>query len=240
MGIRVVFLDVAGTLLTIPGGVGAQYAAVAARFGVTAPATALDAAFPAAFRAAPPMAFPGVAASAVPAREYSVWHGLVRQVFADAGLLDAFGAGRFDAYFDAVYHHFESPAVWAEYPDVFPALQALAGRGVELGVITNFDSRVLPLLAARGLARRFGSITLSSRVGAVKPDPAIFAAALAAHRAVPAEAVHVGDSPGEDAAGARAAGLAALLIDRAGRHAGASLPHGIHRIASLTEVARFL
>lgn len=240
MGIRVVFLDVAGTLLTIPGGVGAQYAAVAARFGVTARAETLDAAFPVAFRAAPPMAFPGVAPASVPTEEYRVWHGLVRRVFTDAGLLDAFEADRFDAYFDAVFHHFESPAVWAEYPDVLPALRALAGRGVELGVITNFDSRVVPLLAARGLARWFSSITLSSRVGAVKPAPAIFAAALAAHRATPAEALHVGDSPHEDTAGARAAGLGALLVDRAGRHAAAGLPAGAGRIASLAEIEQFL
>jgi putative hydrolase of the HAD superfamily len=74
-------------------------------------------------------------------------------------------------------------------------------------------------------------VTLSSEVGVTKPRPAIFARALARHGVEPAEALHVGDSPAEDAEGARAAGLAAVLIDRAGRHA--ERP-GVARIDSLT------
>jgi putative hydrolase of the HAD superfamily len=229
----VVFFDAAGTLLHVRGGVGAQYAAVARRFGVDADPAALERAFPAAFRAAPPMAFPGASADRVPALERAVWQGIVRAVFGAAGLLPAFGPRGFEAYFDAVYAHFEAPAAWEVFPDVLPTLAGLAERGAEVGIISNFDSRLLRVLDGLGLAKWFASVTLSSRVGVTKPGAAIFAEALARHGAPAAAAVHVGDSLAEDYRGARAAGLGAVLVDRAGRYADHP---DVRRAASLAEV----
>jgi putative hydrolase of the HAD superfamily len=227
---RVVFFDVAGTLIRVRDGVGAQYARVAAHFDVHADPAALAHEFPRAFRAAPRMAFPGAPPEAIPRLEREVWRGIVREVFAGAGLLPRFGPGAFDAYFDAVYRHFETAAVWDVYPDVAPALEALRARGVALGIVSNFDSRVVRILEGLALAPWFRSVTLSSAVGVTKPDPAIFDRALAHHGLAPAEALHVGDSPVEDRDGARAAGLHAVLIDRDGRHADRP---GVLRVASL-------
>ena len=56
----------------------------------------------------------------------------------------------------------------------------------------------------------------SAGAGASKPDPAIFAAALELAKCAPEEALHVGDTPDEDVAGVRAAGIRPLLIDRSG------------------------
>jgi putative hydrolase of the HAD superfamily len=227
----VVFFDVAGTLIRVRDGVGTQYARVAARFGVHTEATALAREFPRAFRAAPPMAFPGASPEAVPALERELWRGIVRDVFAGAGHLEAFAPDAFDAYFDAVYRHFEDPATWDVYEDVLPAVAALREMGASLGIVSNFDSRVRRILDGLGLARWFETVTLSSEVGATKPAGAIFARALARHGVEASRAVHVGDSPAEDAAGAVAAGLRAVLIDRAGRHADRP---GLLRIESLT------
>ena len=234
---RVVFFDVAGTLIRVRDGVGAQYARVATRFGVTADPASLEREFPAAFRAAPKMAFPGARPGVIPELEREIWRGIVRRVFAGAGALPAFAPGVFDRYFDAVYRHFEDAAVWDVFPDVAPALTGLRGLGCSLGVVSNFDGRVLAILDGLGLAQSFESVTLSSRTGVTKPDPAIFAEALARHRAEPAEAVHVGDSPTEDCDGARAAGLAAVLIDRAGRHADRP---GVTRLASLAALPHLI
>ncbi len=228
---KVVFFDVAGTLIRVRDGVGAQYARVAARFDVTADPAALAREFPRAFRAAPPMAFPGAPASTVPHREREVWRGIVREVFAGAGALPQFAPGEFDAYFDAVYRHFEEATVWEVFADVEPTLEALRARGCTLGIVSNFDSRVVRILEGLGLAAWFASVTLSSAVGAAKPDPAIFVRALARHGVGPAQALHVGDAPEEDADGARAAGLGAVLIDRGGRHADRP---GVVRMTSLT------
>jgi putative hydrolase of the HAD superfamily len=216
---EVVFFDVAGTLIRVRGGVGVQYARVAGRFGVAADPSALEDEFPRAFRAAPPMAFPGVPAEAIPGLEREIWEGIVRDVFGGAGLLPAFAPGAFGAYFDAVYRHFEDAAVWEVFADVVPALAALHALGCSLGVVSNFDGRAFPILGGLGLAPWFASVTLSRQVGVTKPNPTIFARALARHGVEPAQALHVGDSPVEDCAGARAAGLRAVLIDRTGRHA---------------------
>jgi putative hydrolase of the HAD superfamily len=231
---RVVFFDVAGTLIRVRDGVGAQYARVAGRFGVVADPAAVEREFPRAFRAAPPMAFPGAPPEAVPALERAVWRGIVRDVFAGAGLLASFAPGAFDAYFEAVYRHFEDPAVWDVFPDAGPALEALRARGLALGVVSNFDGRVVRILEGLGLEAWFASVTLSSRVGATKPAAAIFARALACHGIAAAHALHVGDSPVEDAEGARAAGLRAVLVDRSGRHP--ERP-GVVRVASLAALA---
>jgi putative hydrolase of the HAD superfamily len=228
---KVVFFDVAGTLIRVRDGVGVQYARVAARFHVVTEPATLAREFPRAFRAAPPMAFPGVPAHAVPQREREVWRGIVREVFAGAGGLSQFAPGAFDAYFDAVYRHFEEPTVWEVFPDVEPTLEALRARGCALGIVSNFDSRVGRILEGLGLAARFASVTLSSAVGVAKPNPAIFAQALARHGVGPAQALHVGDAPEEDVDGARAAGLLAVLIDRGGRHADRP---GVVRVTSLT------
>jgi putative hydrolase of the HAD superfamily len=62
-----------------------------------------------------------------------------------------------------------------------------------------------------------GTVT-SAEAGARKPDPAIFSAALELAGCEAAEALHVGDTEEEDVAGARAAGIRPLLIDREGRN----------------------
>jgi putative hydrolase of the HAD superfamily len=230
----VVFFDVAGTLIRVRDGVGAQYARVAGRFGVRADPAALEREFPRAFRAAPPMAFPGAPAEAIPGLEREVWRGIVRDVFAGAGHLSAFAPGAFDAYFDAVYRHFEDAAVWDVFVDVVPALSALRTLGCSLGIVSNFDTRVLRILEGLGLAPWFASVTLSSQVGATKPSGAIFERALAQHDTDAARVLHVGDSPVEDCQGAREAGLRAVLIDRAGRHAARP---DLVRVASLDSIA---
>jgi putative hydrolase of the HAD superfamily len=234
---KVVFFDVAGTLIRVRDGVGVQYARVAARFGVAADPARLAREFPRAFRGAPPMAFPGAPVHAVPQLEREIWRGIVREVFAGAGLLPQFAPGAFDAYFDAVYRHFEGAAVWDVFPDVVPALEALRARGCTLGIVSNFDSRVVRILEALRLAPWFASVTLSSAVGATKPAPAIFVQALALHGIPPAEALHVGDSPADDAEGARAAGLNAVLIDRGGRHADCP---GVVRVTSLAALPEMI
>ncbi len=234
---RVVFFDAAGTLVHVRGSVGLHYAALARRFGVEAGPGQLDRVFPAVFRDAPPMAFPGAEAVTIPALERRWWQERVRLVFERVGLFTAFGETRFEEYFGELYRHFETAAAWEVYPDVVPLLRVLRRRGYAIGVISNFDGRLVTLLERLTLADWFDSVTLSSRVGAAKPDRAIFERALDHHAAQPQEALHVGDSLADDVRGATAAGLSAVLLDREGRNAGRS--HG-RRVTSLADVVRFL
>jgi putative hydrolase of the HAD superfamily len=101
------------------------------------------------------------------------------------------------------------------YPEVERVLRELRGRGVGLVVVSNWDVSLHEVLARTGLAALVDGAVTSAELGAAKPDPAIFAAALElAGGVAPRDALHAGDSLDADVAGARAAGLHAVLIRR--------------------------
>jgi putative hydrolase of the HAD superfamily len=106
---------------------------------------------------------------------------------------------------------------FAVYPDVQPALADLRDRGLTLVAVSNWDCSLPRVLERCGLDGLLDGTVTSAGVGARKPDPAIFASALELAGCEPAEALHVGDTPEEDVAGARAAGIRPLLIDREGQ-----------------------
>ena len=109
-------------------------------------------------------------------------------------------------------------------PDAFGALQALRSRGVRLVVTSNWDCSLSRVLADAGLIDLLDGVVSSAVAGAAKPDPAIFEAALEVAGAEREAAVHVGDSPAHDVAGAQAAGVPAILLDRRGDAAAADVP----------------
>ncbi len=109
-------------------------------------------------------------------------------------------------------------------PDAVAALRALRSRGVRLVVASNWDCSLGEVLAGAGLLPLVDGVVSSAVAGAAKPDPALFDAALAVAGTPAEEAVHVGDSPDHDVAGARAAGVRAVLLDRRGVAATADVP----------------
>jgi putative hydrolase of the HAD superfamily len=103
------------------------------------------------------------------------------------------------------------------YEDARPALDRLTAAGVELAVVANWDVSLPDVLARLGLAEPFEVIVTAAAIGAAKPDARPFQAALERLGSDAARTVHVGDDPVTDIAGARAAGLSAVLLDRSGR-----------------------
>ncbi len=232
---QVIFLDAVGTLFGVRDSVGAAYARVAAEFDVNLVASDLDRAFLQAFRRAAPLAFPEADPASIPALEYGWWQGVAVDAFTLAGAFQRFAD--FDAFFTRLYTYFASPEPWFVYPDVRPALQRWRDRGVALGIVSNFDSRLYAVLEGLGLRNAFQSISISTEVGAAKPDPRIFVRALAKHACPPDRAWHIGDSLSEDIAGATQAGLRAIWVDRDGLGARAEgTTHAGDRIASLAGV----
>lgn len=209
---QVIFLDAVGTLFGVAGSVGSIYTEIAQRHGVTADPVALNQAFFRTFSAAPPMAFPDSNPATIPQREYHWWRVLAQQTFSSAGVIDRFVD--FDHFFADLYAHFATAAPWKVYPDVPVALQRWQRRGIELGIISNFDSRLYQVLEALHLADFFQSVTISSEAGAAKPGPHIFHVALQKHRCDPSQAWHVGDSEGDDVHGAQDAGLWGIWLNR--------------------------
>jgi putative hydrolase of the HAD superfamily len=94
--------------------------------------------------------------------------------------------------------------------DAHLSLDRLRRAGLRLGIVSNSDGRVEVALTAAGLRDYFDVVIDSALVGAEKPDPAIFRAALAALNVAPEEALYVGDLYEIDVLGARAAGMEAV------------------------------
>jgi putative hydrolase of the HAD superfamily len=119
------------------------------------------------------------------------------------------------------------------FADVLPALSALADH--RLVVVSNWDCSLADWLQTAGLLEHVDAVVTSAEVGVAKPGRAIFEHALGLAGARADEAVHVGDSVENDVAGARAAGIRAVLVARDG-----SPPAGVETIRSLTELASLL
>ena len=92
-----------------------------------------------------------------------------------------------------------------------PILEALGERH-RLGVVSNFYGNLEAACESSGLAPLFGVMTDSQRVGAEKPEPAIFRAALCALNAAPETTMMVGDSLRRDGEGARRTGMGFIWI----------------------------
>ena len=155
-------------------------------------------------------------------------------------LLTRHGAERADAVEEARrwYQHNRFLGL-ALFPDAVETLtrvrRALPGRRV--GVITNGPADVqrakVELLA---LEPYVDFALISGEFGAAKPEPAIFREALRLGEATAAEAIFVGDSPEFDIAGARAAAIRSIWMNRTGRPWPAPDPPPDHEVTSLDEL----
>jgi putative hydrolase of the HAD superfamily len=116
------------------------------------------------------------------------------------------------------------------YPEVPAVLGALRDRGVARVVVSNWDVSLHDVLERTELRPLVDAVVTSAEFGAAKPDPAIFARALElAGGVAPADAVHAGDDLDADVGGARAAGIAPVLVARDGEAA----PAGVRAIPTL-------
>ncbi|MBJ7331734.1 MAG: HAD-IA family hydrolase [Solirubrobacteraceae bacterium] len=97
-------------------------------------------------------------------------------------------------------------------PGARDALLAWQEEGVARVVVSNWDVSLHAVLRETGLAPLLDAVVTSAEAGVAKPDPAIFAGALALVGCAPEDAVHVGDSVEHDVAGALAAGMGVVLV----------------------------
>jgi putative hydrolase of the HAD superfamily len=98
-------------------------------------------------------------------------------------------------------------------PEAVPLLEHLRSRGYRLALVSNWDGSLVDLVRRLGLGGYFDAVLDSGVVGRCKPDAHLFHIACAATGVEPQEAVHVGDSPDADVAGAMAAGIHPVLLD---------------------------
>ena len=236
-----VLFDAGDTLLAPAPSFQGRFVAVAAAAGLPLEEAAVDAAIAEAVRAAE---WPSDWTD--PATQRSFWVGFYRQVLAALGHRDdgtegsggpQGGAPVGREVAEALFAAFSDPAGYRLFDDVRPALEALAARGVKLGVVSNFEPWLEDILALQGVDHLFAAVAISGKLGVAKPAPEIFRAALKEAGAEPEATVHVGDQLVNDVAAARAVGITPVLIDRFGRHPD---PDGAHRVEDLPGLVRLV
>ncbi len=126
------------------------------------------------------------------------------------------------------------------YPEV-PALLSSLSRDYALALVTNGAADTQrESLRGLGVEQSFATFAISGEVGVAKPDPALFEAALRDLHVEPENAWHIGDDPVTDVAGAHAAGLTAVWLNRGGRTWNDRQPAPEHEITSLAEIPKLL
>lgn len=103
------------------------------------------------------------------------------------------------------------------FPETVEVLEYFKSKGYKMGVISDTSPSLELTLQQLNLAQYFTSFTASSLVGAGKPNPVIFNAALNAQGVIAAESLYVDDYKVE-ADGAREQGFTSFLIDRSGEN----------------------
>ncbi|MEL7561978.1 HAD family hydrolase [Dehalogenimonas sp. 4OHTPN] len=102
------------------------------------------------------------------------------------------------------------------FDDVIPAMTELKRRELKLGVISNVDRDIKPLLDELDLTPFLSIVVTSQETGFTKPHPEIFLEALRQADLPADEVIFVGDQYQIDVLGASAVGMRAVLLDRGG------------------------
>ncbi|KAH9680281.1 Haloacid dehalogenase-like hydrolase (HAD) superfamily protein [Citrus sinensis] len=115
-------------------------------------------------------------------------------------------------YFEELYNYYTTEKAWHLCdPEAEKVFKAIRKAGVKLAVVSNFDTRLRPVLRALNCDHWFDAVAVSAEVEAEKPNPTIFLKACDLLGVKPEDAVHVGDDRRNDVWGARDAGCDAWL-----------------------------
>jgi putative hydrolase of the HAD superfamily len=224
-GVRAVFFDAVGTVIHPAPAAADAYVAIGRRFGSRLAPDEVRRRFSASFKRQEEHDLRSGLRSDEQ-RELDRWRQIVAEVLDDVADLNG--------CFDALYDHFARPGSWRCEPGTAEVLDALRQAGYQVGLASNFDSRLR--LVVEGLSELAAArqMAISAEIGWKKPAPRFFATLCELAGAEPERVLLVGDDPDNDFAGARCFGLHALLFDPAGRSA---LPPE-QRIGSLRELIR--
>jgi putative hydrolase of the HAD superfamily len=158
------------------------------------------------------------------------WRTRVRDLFDLYG-----GVDRFDPFFEELFDRFGASSTWRVLPGVTATLVRLHREGMRLGIISNWDHRLLGIADGLGLSGLVDVVVPSGLFGTAKPHPSIFKKALLMLGVRAEESLHVGDSLEEDYHGAQRVGMHALWLAPPQQKA-----RGVSRIGSLYEIHRWL
>ncbi len=202
--IKVVFFDAEGTLFLMRPSVGHIYINVCQKYGLKADPQALGESFGRAFFQHMKRRKEGKV-PLTPEGCKEEWRRIFFEAIAPFGELEDP-----EATFRECYDAFAQPEAFALAPGIPQVLECLRASGRRLGIISNWDERLIRLLEAYKLSSFFEDILVSCLVGLAKPQKEIYTEACRRFGVAPEEALMVGDSLEDDVLAAREAGLWAL------------------------------
>lgn len=188
-------LDAAGTLITVTEPPGVVYSQFAAKHGIDVSEQDTSVRFKTAFRDWPMHQLRYVGDGV------GFWRHVVSKTI---------GSDDQDLFQD-LYQYYAGIDAWCLASGALDVLHELNNARVKLTVVSNFDTRLEPILRALHVRDLFDHVVVSADVGAEKPSPAIFEKALDLMGLKPSEVVHVGDVEENDVVGARGVGMEAWL-----------------------------
>ena len=145
----------------------------------------------------------------------------LRHLGQEAGYTDNFADEAFEVFFAA-----------RNTVELFPEVEAVLARLAQryrLVALSNGNACIERI----GLTGYFSASVNSAKVGAAKPDPAMFHAALAILGESAQSMLHVGDHPEHDVLGAQRAGVRAVWLNR---HAAHWPEHCVRPCAQVTDL----
>lgn len=155
-------------------------------------------------------------------REYERWQQIMAEVLPEANA---------ETCFRELWHVYSTPEVWNVPDEVSEVLQELTGRGLKLGLASNFDARLHPLLNAYPAFNHVRDrVVVSSLVGHRKPGRLFFQEVIRIADCSADEILYVGDDRRNDYDGAIQARLNAILLAPQGAEM------GIQSIRNLSEL----
>jgi putative hydrolase of the HAD superfamily len=206
--VRAIVFDAGGTLICPARPVGETYAVFAKRHGVKLSAESTTTAFFTAFKGCSPRA-----KNTVPSNgDDRAWWKLVVQGSMPEGTFT--DCKVFDQFFEEVYLYYAKPEAWEVYPEVMEVLETLRDYPVDFLVLSNWDSRLHPVLDGHGLGEYLPKRFISTELGWEKPDPAIYRHVSEVTKIPAASLLSVGDHARNDVEAPRKAGWQVLQIER--------------------------
>ncbi len=166
-------------------------------------------------------------------RVSDMWRDYFHYILGNAGV----AAEHQPEVIDSLWEAHQKFGLWTvAIPDAVETVRELKDAGYRIGVVSNAEGRVEQDLEGAGFRGLLETVVDSHRVGVEKPNPKIFAIALERMGVGPENAIYVGDVPAVDVAGARAADLTPVLVDRHDLYA----DHDVDRLRAIRDLPAWL
>ena len=217
--LRLVTFDVVNTLIKVKGSPGCIYSAAAKTCGVDIHPEAINKIYNAVWWQKKHQ-HPNYG-SCLGMTPNQWWEDFVKRVFVTAGYQGR--VSRIIQISDTLYSSFAEGNHWAVMPHSIEVLEGLKERGLQIGVISNFDNRLSATLRKHDLLKYFDFVVTCVTAKYEKPDARIFKYALDIAKVDAEDTGHVGDDIKDDYYGASQAGIHSFLYDRTDKYDGVNL-----------------